>query len=94
MLETVYIGDRNKKAMAERSFRMKIVFKNTIPVCLGLVIAGLGLGGNRIRNYRGLAHACPDLKKEIKLIDKITEDAKTLQRALKQMVFDQKNGHK
>ena len=96
-METVLIDDKRDKAMRERSLflKTKIVCKNTglFGLTFGLVMGGLVMGGDKIINPRKLAHACPDLKNEIKLIESIAGNAQKLKIALKQMVFDQKNGH-
>ena len=94
-LETVYIGDKKDKAIAERSLSIRVKIKNTIWSFLGIMVfIGCSIGGAvNFQNDRVIAHTCPDLKSEIKLIDNIKKDIIRLQRTLKQMVFDQKNGH-
>ncbi len=97
MLETVYIGDRKDQAMAERSFKVTVVLKNTIFPWLGLTmfIASLGVGGNKIIGDRVPAHyPCQDLGKVDKLVDNLTKNTKKLQEALKIIIVKQENGHK
>ena len=91
-LETVYIGDKKDKAIAERSLSIRVKIKNTIWSFLGIMVfIGGSIGGTvNFQNDRVIAHTCPDLKSEIKLIDNIKKDIIKLQRTLKQMVFDQK----
>ena len=94
--DSLFIDSMCKSELKERSsFKMKVVFKNTglFGVTLALLLGGAGVGVDRVIKGRKLAHACPDLKNEIKLIESIAGNAQKLKIALKQMVFDQKNGH-
>ncbi len=96
MLESIYIGDRHNKAIAKRRFRFRLRIQNFVLSFFGIMVfIGGSIAGTWqvIDNRRLPAHACPDLQSEVKLIDKITKDVKKLQRALKQTVFNQKNGH-
>ena len=96
MRETVYIGDKKDKAIAERSLSISLKIKNTVWSFFGIMVfIGGSIGGAyQYKNNRIIAHTCPDLQSEVKLVDKIKKDIKKLQKALNQMVFDQKNGHK
>lgn len=96
MLETVYIGERQEKYMVGKSFKMTVVLGNGLFIVLFMIISSFFANKDKGKDKdedRIIAHTCPNLQSEVKLVNKITTDVKNLQRSLKQMVFDQKNGH-